>query len=107
MKEATTLVVSLPKVGKSRLLCQFIGRLHRGESEFLGQKLFGPCPPVLIVGSDQEKVIGLNVSTLLACFQTVSWLIASSPSTTRDDHYISITLALRPSLITPASIQGS
>ena len=55
MKEATTLVVSLPKVGKSRLLCQFIGHLHRGEPEFLGQKLFGPCPPVLIVGSDQDE----------------------------------------------------
>ena len=55
MKEATTLVVSLPKVGKSRLLCQFIGHLHRGESEFLGQQLFGPCPPVLIVGSDQDE----------------------------------------------------
>ena len=55
MKEATTLVVSLPKVGKSRLLCQFIGHLHRGESEFLGQQLLGPCPPVLIVGSDQDE----------------------------------------------------
>ena len=55
MKEATTLVVSLPKVGKSRLLCLFIGHLHRGESEFLGQQLFGPCPPVLIVGSDQDE----------------------------------------------------
>lgn len=55
MKEATTLVVSLPKVGKSRLLCQFIGHLHRGKSEFLGQQLFGPCPPVLIVGSDQDE----------------------------------------------------
>lgn len=55
MKEATTLVVSLPKVGKSRLLCQFIGHLHRGESEFLGQQLVGPCPPVLIVGSDQDE----------------------------------------------------
>lgn len=55
MKEATTLLVSLPKVGKSRLLCQFIGHLHRGESEFLGQPLFGPCPLVLIVGTDQDE----------------------------------------------------
>ena len=55
MKEATTLVVSLPKAGKCRLLCQFIGPLHRGESEFLGQQLFAPCPPVLIVGSDQDE----------------------------------------------------
>lgn len=55
MKEATTLFISLPKVVKSRLLCQFIGHLHRGESEFLGQQLTGPCPPVLIVGTDQDE----------------------------------------------------
>ncbi|MDO6353258.1 AAA family ATPase [Synechococcus sp. YX-04-1] len=55
MKEATTLFISLPKVGKTRLLCQFIARLIRGDSEFLGRKLTGPCPPVAIIGSDQDE----------------------------------------------------
>lgn len=55
MKEATTLFISLPKVGKSRLICQFIARLMRGEPEFLGRKLTGPCPPVAIIGSDQDE----------------------------------------------------
>ena len=51
----TNLIVALPKVGKSRLVCQLIGALTRGESHFLGQKLYAPCPPVLIVGTDQPE----------------------------------------------------
>lgn len=55
IKSTTNLVVALPKVGKSRLISQVIGRLAKGEDEFLGRKLFGPCPPVLIVGTDQPE----------------------------------------------------
>lgn len=51
----TNLIVALPKVGKSRLVCQMIGALARGDSYFLGQKLAAPCPPVLIVGTDQPE----------------------------------------------------
>ena len=51
----TNLIVALPKVGKSRLVCQLIGALARSDSHFLGQRLSAPCPPVLIVGTDQPE----------------------------------------------------
>ena len=55
LKGTTTLVLALPKVGKSRLMTQMIGRLHHGAPDFLGQKLADVCPKVLIVGTDQPK----------------------------------------------------
>ena len=51
----TNLIVALPKVGKSRLVCQLIGALVRGDSHFLGQKLAAACPSVLVVGTDQPE----------------------------------------------------
>ena len=51
----TNLIVALPKVGKSRLVCQLIGALARSDPHFLGQRLSAPCPPVLIVGTDQPE----------------------------------------------------
>ena len=53
MQGTTNLVVSLPKVGKSRLFTQMYGRMVKGDVSFLGQHLQSFCPPCLIVGTDQ------------------------------------------------------
>ena len=50
------LLVSLPKCGKTTLVVDAIAHWHRGESEFLGQKFIGKCPPVIIVGTDMSLV---------------------------------------------------
>ena len=56
MARALNLVVALPKVGKSALALGFIGAWVHGQQTFLGQALPGdPCPPVLIIGSDQPE----------------------------------------------------
>lgn len=48
------LLVALQKVGKSALMAGLISAWHYGtSSEFLGFKLSGPCPPVIIAGTDQ------------------------------------------------------
>lgn len=47
------LLVSLPKVGKTSFLLAWIAAWHRGQMAFLDRELIGPCPPVLIVGTDQ------------------------------------------------------
>ena len=49
------LMVSLPKIGKTSLLLAWIAAWHRGDHHFLERELTGPCPPVLIVGTDQPK----------------------------------------------------
>jgi hypothetical protein len=49
------LMVSLPKIGKTSLLLAWIAAWHRGDLHFLERELVGPCPPVLIVGTDQPK----------------------------------------------------
>ena len=49
------LLVSLPKIGKTSLLLAWIAAWHRGDLHFLDCELVGPCPPVLIVGTDQPK----------------------------------------------------
>lgn len=49
------LLVALPKVGKTSLLLAMLGAWHRGERSFVGLDLVGPCPPVLIVGTDQPS----------------------------------------------------
>ena len=53
MKNTTTLVVSLPKVGKSRLFSQMYGQLVKGNDSFLGQKLQAEIPKLYISGGDQ------------------------------------------------------
>ena len=55
MAVRTTLVVALPKVGKSRLVTMALGRLQRGDPSFLGQPLPPAKPLILIVGSDQSQ----------------------------------------------------
>ena len=53
MKNTTTLVVSLPKVGKSRLFTQMYGQLVKGNDSFLGQGLQAEIPKIYISGGDQ------------------------------------------------------
>ena len=55
MAGTTTLVVSLPKVGKSRLMTMMLGRIWRGDHSFLGQELPATKPLILIVGPDQTE----------------------------------------------------
>lgn len=49
------LMVSLPKIGKTSLLLAWIAAWHRGDLHFLERELVGPCPPVLIIGTDQPR----------------------------------------------------
>ena len=46
------LLVSLPKCGKTTLAIDAIAHWHRGNSEFLGHRFIGKCPPLIIVGTD-------------------------------------------------------
>ena len=46
-------ITALPKVGKSAFLAGFISSWKYGDGEFLGHKVFGDCPPVIIAGTDQ------------------------------------------------------
>ena len=55
MAAKTNLMVSLPKVGKTTLFIDLISKWHLGFDEYLGQKLIGKCPPVLIVGLDMNR----------------------------------------------------
>ena len=55
MAATTTLVIALPKVGKSRLMTMVLGRIHRGDYAFLGQELLAAEPLILIVGPDQTE----------------------------------------------------
>ncbi|QEY31981.1 hypothetical protein EVJ50_06760 [Synechococcus sp. RSCCF101] len=52
---ALNLLVGLPKSGKTSLMLDLIARWFRGEPEFLGRPLIGPCPPVLLVGVDMTE----------------------------------------------------
>jgi hypothetical protein len=54
MRQATNLVVALPKAGKTSLILEAFASWNRGE-RFLGREFHGECPPVLIVGSDQPQ----------------------------------------------------
>jgi hypothetical protein len=55
MPEAFNLLLALPKVGKTSLVLEAIGAWAHGAPGFLGQRFHGPCPPVLIVGTDQPE----------------------------------------------------
>jgi hypothetical protein len=47
------LLVALQKVGKTALMAGMISAWHYGTGEFLGLAFDGPCPPVIIAGTDQ------------------------------------------------------
>ncbi len=53
MRGSFNLWVALPKVGKTSLALAWLAAWHRHELSFLDRTLSGPCPPVLIVGTDQ------------------------------------------------------
>jgi hypothetical protein len=55
MPEAFNLLLALPKVGKTSLVLEAIGSWAHGAPGFLGQRFHGPCPPVLLVGTDQPE----------------------------------------------------
>jgi hypothetical protein len=48
------IVVALQKVGKTALLLQMVRLWSAGTGSFLGSALIGPCPPVIIVGTDMS-----------------------------------------------------
>jgi hypothetical protein len=49
------LLVALPKQGKTSLIVALIAAWHHGAGAFLDRPLHGPCPPVLLIGSDQGE----------------------------------------------------
>ena len=51
--QTPNLIVALQKVGKTALTAGWISAWHYGTGSFLGHDLSGPCPPVLIAGTDQ------------------------------------------------------
>ena len=56
MKSDTNLLVASPKVGKTSLVIDLIGRWSRGvHDSYLGQKFIGKCPPVVIIGTDMPR----------------------------------------------------
>ncbi|WP_216913891.1 MULTISPECIES: PriCT-2 domain-containing protein [unclassified Synechococcus] len=56
MAGALNLIVALPKIGKTAWALGFLGAWLHGQRSFLGCDLPPtPCPPVLIVGSDQPE----------------------------------------------------
>lgn len=73
----STLLASDPKVGKTTLLVDGIARWHRGDAEHLGLAFYGPCPPVIIAGTDMPlgrwlrllHRFGLAETTGTDCFQ--------------------------------------
>jgi len=56
MKSRLNMLIAEPKVGKTALMLAMISAWHHGEETFLGKRLIGDCPPVLIVGTDQPDV---------------------------------------------------
>lgn len=56
MKSDTNLLIASPKVGKTTLVVDLIGKWSRGvEDTYLGKKFIGRCPPVFIVGTDMPR----------------------------------------------------
>jgi hypothetical protein len=55
MAGAMNLLVAPPKVGKSALTIGMVAAWARGQGNYLGHALHGPCPNVYIVGTDQPE----------------------------------------------------
>jgi len=51
----TNLLVSAPKTGKTTLVVAAIAAWHYGMESYLGRAFHGPCPPVVIVGTDMPR----------------------------------------------------
>ena len=55
IQSATNIISSLPKCGKTTLLIQMLALWSRGViDEFLGHKIIGECPPIILVGVDMS-----------------------------------------------------
>ena len=46
---------SLPKIGKSSLIVHALSAWADGATEFLGRSFAGPCPPIVLIGTDQGQ----------------------------------------------------
>jgi hypothetical protein len=53
MKSVLNLLIGMPKTGKTSFVLAFIAAWAKGQSHFLGLRIHGACPPVLLVGTDQ------------------------------------------------------
>jgi len=51
----SNLIAALPKVGKTSLVLDAIARWSRKEPEHLGRRFYGPCPPVILAGTDMPR----------------------------------------------------
>lgn len=59
--ESINILGAMPKVGKTSLILQAIAAWHYGAKTFLGKSFVGPCPPVVIIGSDQGELDWSNM----------------------------------------------
>jgi hypothetical protein len=57
----TNLLASKPKVGKTTLIINAIARWFFGDSEHLGLPFYGPCPSVIIAGTDMPQSLWLRL----------------------------------------------
>jgi hypothetical protein len=55
LRGCLNLLVAEPKQGKTSLLVAMIAAWHHGAGTFLSRELIGPCPPVLLIGTDQGQ----------------------------------------------------
>ena len=56
LKADSNMLISLPKVGKTKLLISMIAAWWNGAQSYLGQPLVGTCPPVVNVGPDTPRI---------------------------------------------------
>lgn len=55
LRGCLNMLVALPKQGKTSLLVSLISAWRHGAKTFLDRELIGPCPPVLLIGTDQGQ----------------------------------------------------
>jgi hypothetical protein len=55
LRGCLNLLVALPKQGKTSLIVALIAAWHHRAGAFLDRPLQGPCPPVLLIGTDQGQ----------------------------------------------------
>jgi len=55
MMSDTNLLSASPKVGKTTLMIEMLGRWARGEEEYLGFKFSGKCPKIILIGTDMPN----------------------------------------------------
>lgn len=55
LRGCLNLVIAMPKQGKTSFVVSLVANWSLGVGSFLDRQLHGPCPPVLIVGTDQGQ----------------------------------------------------